>query len=52
MISACYLADLMLLAINTHIYQPSLLASAYMFVALIALEEPLPVRNSDSYNFV
>jgi hypothetical protein len=29
-----YLADLMLLAVNTHLYQPSLLASAYLFISL------------------
>jgi hypothetical protein len=36
-----YLADLMLLATNTHKYPPSLLASAYVFLSLIALEEPV-----------
>ena len=34
-----FLGDLMLLATNTHKYAPSLLASAYIFLAFIALEE-------------
>ena len=39
---ANYLADLMLLATNTHKYPPSLLASAFIFLSYIATEEEWP----------
>ena len=41
-ICANYLADLMLLATNTHKYPPSLIASAYIFLSYIANEEQWP----------
>ena len=39
---ANYLADLMLLATNTHKYPPSLLAGAFIFLSYIATEEEWP----------
>ena len=41
-ICANYLADLMLLATNTHKFAPSLLASAFVFLSYIANEEAQP----------
>jgi hypothetical protein len=32
----------MLLAINTHLYETSLLGSVYLFLAIIATDEPIP----------
>ena len=43
-VCANYLADLMLLATNTHKHSPSLLASVYVFLAFIATEEDWPIE--------
>jgi hypothetical protein len=43
MVTAFYLADLMLLAVNSHYFTPSLLASGYLFLSLITNELELPV---------
>src|SRR4051812_6575828 len=45
MITSFYLADLMLLAVNSHYFEPSLLASAYLFLSLVTNEAPLPEKN-------
>ena len=42
-VTSNYLSDLMLLAANTHHFEPSLLASVYMFLSIVATEEELPV---------
>ena len=46
-ITSLYLADLMLLAINSHLYPPSLLASAYMFISVISNNDKLPDENNE-----
>lgn len=44
-ILANFLADLSLLSANTSVYQTSLLASAYLFLAIVTLEEEFPSKN-------
>ena len=39
MLTSLYLSDLMLLAANTHIFPPSLLASAYLFIAVLTHQD-------------
>ena len=42
-ICADYLADLMLLAVNSHHFTPSLMGTSALFVAIVALEIPFEV---------
>ena len=51
MVTAFYLADLMLLAINSHLYEPSLMASAYLLIGLVSTEEQIPNENNDKMRF-
>ena len=48
MLTSYYLADLMLLAVNTHMYPSSLLASTYLFVSLYTHEQAFPDENSET----
>ena len=41
-VTAFYLADLMLLASNTHMFRPSILASSYLFLSLITHHKEIP----------
>mmetsp|Transcript_21083 Transcript_21083/g.20235 ORF Transcript_21083/g.20235 Transcript_21083/m.20235 type:complete len:132 (+) Transcript_21083:2059-2454(+) len=45
LITALYLADLMLLPADTHLFTPSLLASSYLFLSLIAHGEEILDEN-------
>lgn len=42
-ICADYLADLMLLAVNSHHFTPSLMGTTALFVAIVALDIPFEV---------